>query len=361
MNTWFKAASAAILVWASTGAFEVEVLGVEPMSRPIVIAHRGASGYLPEHTEGAKVLAIAQGADYVEQDVVLTRDKVFVVCHDVTLDESTNVKQVFPDRRRPDGHYYFADFDWNELLQLRVVERVGKANVQVFSHRFPGGFQQKLMRLEEEIKLVDGLNKTLGKNVGLYIELKRPAWHRENLQVDMGAELLRVLESQNVLPEVSPCFIQCFEADELKHLKQDLNTKFPLIHLLGAAPSKSTKSSTENNATLTPTERTIEWEHALRETAQFADGVGPSIDLMTLVANGEVVSNGFAEAAHKLGLEVHPYTVRKDALPRGFASLQSLHEFLIQRVKVDGFFTDFPDTGRSAVDSMGAESTKASK
>ncbi|MFN9918038.1 MAG: glycerophosphodiester phosphodiesterase family protein, partial [Pirellulaceae bacterium] len=80
-------------------------LAAQPASgrSPIVIAHRGSSGYLPEHTEGAKVLAVAQGADYVEQDVVLTRDRVFVVCHDVTLEGTTDVAERYPQRRRADG------------------------------------------------------------------------------------------------------------------------------------------------------------------------------------------------------------------------------------------------------------------
>ena len=81
-------------------------------NRPLVIAHRGASGYVVEHTEAAKTLAHAQGADYIEQDVVLSKDGQFIVTHDITMEETTNVEQRFPDRARQDGRYYFADFDW---------------------------------------------------------------------------------------------------------------------------------------------------------------------------------------------------------------------------------------------------------
>ncbi len=98
----------------------------EPPARPIVIAHRGASGYLPEHTEGAKVLAMAQGADYIEQDVVLSKDRVLIVTHDTTMESTTNVEELFPwSRQRADGKFYFADFSWDELRTLSVHERTG--------------------------------------------------------------------------------------------------------------------------------------------------------------------------------------------------------------------------------------------
>ena len=93
-------------------------------SRPIVIAHRGASGYLPEHTLAAKAVAHAQGADFIEQDVVLTRDDQPIVLHDVHLDTVTDVAQVFPGRKRGDGRYYAIDFTLEEIQRLRVTERV---------------------------------------------------------------------------------------------------------------------------------------------------------------------------------------------------------------------------------------------
>ena len=92
-------------------------------THPLVLAHRGASGYLPEHTLEAKAYAYALGADFLEQDVVLTRDHVPIVLHDITLDETTDVAEVFPERAREDGHFYAIDFDWAELQRLRVHER----------------------------------------------------------------------------------------------------------------------------------------------------------------------------------------------------------------------------------------------
>ena len=91
--------------------------------RPLVIAHRGASGYLPEHTAEAKALAYGMGADYLEQDVVATRDAKLIVMHDVALDAVTDVASVFPARARSDGRYYAIDFDLAEIQRLRVIER----------------------------------------------------------------------------------------------------------------------------------------------------------------------------------------------------------------------------------------------
>ena len=107
--------------------------------RPIVIAHRGASGYLPEHTLAAKAMAHAMGADFVEQDVVLSKDHVPVVLHDVHVDTISDVAQKFPGRHRSDGRFYAIDFDLAELQTLNVMERVDYRSGDVaFPKRFPG-------------------------------------------------------------------------------------------------------------------------------------------------------------------------------------------------------------------------------
>jgi glycerophosphoryl diester phosphodiesterase len=100
--------------------FAVSLAHAQPPSAPLVIAHRGASGYLPEHTLEAAAFAYAQGADFIEQDLVMSRDDVLVVCHDITLETKTDVARVFPERKRPDGRYYAVDFSWAELRTLRV-------------------------------------------------------------------------------------------------------------------------------------------------------------------------------------------------------------------------------------------------
>ncbi len=145
-----------------------------------VIAHRGASGYLPEHTLPAKALAYGLGADFLEQDVVLTKDRHPIVLHDIHLDTVTDVADRFPERARADGRYYALDFTLAEIKTLAVHERWDHKNRQpVFAGRFPSENRLSVPTLAEEIELVQGLNTSTGRDVGIYPEIKKPAWHRE--------------------------------------------------------------------------------------------------------------------------------------------------------------------------------------
>src|SRR5512136_2030826 len=111
---------------------------VAQTSKPVVIAHRGASGYLPEHTLEAKVLAHAMGANFLEQDVVLTTDDVPIVMHDIQLETISDVAQRFPDRKRANGHYYALDFTLAEIKQLHANERINpKTGRAAYPNRFP--------------------------------------------------------------------------------------------------------------------------------------------------------------------------------------------------------------------------------
>ena len=156
----------------------------------IVIAHRGASGYLPEHSLPAKAMAHAMGADFIEQDLVLTRDNRLVVLHDLYLDAVTDVARVFPDRGRPDGHFYAIDFTLAELRRLALTERLviedGRSQPR-FPGRFPPGQSSfRISTFEEEIELIQGLNRSTGRNVGLYPEIKSPAFHRHEGGISAG-------------------------------------------------------------------------------------------------------------------------------------------------------------------------------
>ena len=299
---------------------------------PIVIAHRGASGYAVEHTEAAKALAHAQGADYIEQDVVLSKDGEFVVTHDITMEETTDVEQRFPDRARSDGRFYFADFTWSEIQQLSMHERVRRGSDQpALPHRFPANAEQRVLRLSDEIRLIAGLNAMTGKQTGLYIELKSPTFHKKEFGYSMGESLLKVLATLGIQSEDDRCFIQCFEMDELKDLHERLLCKLPLIQLLGKRPS----------------------DPELKSIALYSKGIGPSLDLLARRnANNAIVSSGLVEAAKQSGLLVHPYTVRKHQQPGWSTSIDETHRVLIDQLKVDGFFTDYPDLSRSAVQSI---------
>ena len=127
------------------------------LANPLVIAHRGASGYLPEHTLEAATLAYAQGADFIEQDVVLSKDGVPVVLHDIHLDTVTNVAKRFPDRKREDGRYYVIDFTLKELKTLRVHERTDLKGQPVYAGRFQGDSDFRIATLEDHFELIEQL------------------------------------------------------------------------------------------------------------------------------------------------------------------------------------------------------------
>ena len=304
--------------------------------RPLVIAHRGASGYLPEHTQEAKALAYAMGADFLEQDVVASRDDVLIVSHDIHLDRVSDVAARFPHRRRDDGRFYVRDFDLAELKTLNIQERLSDdASGPAFPGRFPVGQGEfRIVTLAQEIELVQGLNRSTGRNVGIYPEIKAPAWHHQE-GVDVAALLLEMLARYGYESKQDPVFVQCFDAQELKRLRQDLGCQLRLIQLVG-------ENSWAESATDYDQMRTAQ---GLAKLARVADGIGPWIDQLYTLAeiDGQPVSSGLVRMAHDAGLQVHPYTFRADAFPQGFDSYNELVCWFVYELKIDGLFTDFTD------------------
>jgi glycerophosphoryl diester phosphodiesterase len=200
--------------------------------RPIVIAHRGASGYLPEHTLPAKALAYGLGADFLEQDVVATRDGRLVVVHDVYLDNVTDVAERFPGRHRSDGRHYVVDFDLAEVATLTAFERrVPTSRTARFPSRFPvDDGVTGIATLEAELRLIQGLNKSTGRTVGIYPEIKDPAWHRRH-GIDLAALLLAELAAFGYARPEDPAFVQCFDAAELTRVRDELGCALRLIQL----------------------------------------------------------------------------------------------------------------------------------
>ncbi len=302
-------------------------------SRPLVIAHRGASGYLPEHTLAAKALAHACGADFLEQDVVATADDELVVLHDIHLDRVTDVATVFPGRSRVDGRYYVRDFSMAELRRLRVTERVGEDGRAVYPGRYPAHSGEfRVHTLAEELALVAELNRSLGRTAGVYPEIKRPAWHREE-GVDLAARLLAVLEEHGYAREDDPVRVQCFDAAEVRRLREELGCRMPVVQLIG--DNAWGESSTDYDALRKP--------DGLARVAGFADAIGPWLEHCYALEDGRPVATSLVGDAHAAGLDVHPYTVRADSLPPGFTSHDALVAFCADELGVDGLFTDFPD------------------
>lgn len=307
-------------------------------ARPIVIAHRGASGYLPEHTLPAKALAHGMGADYLEQDVVLTKDAVPIVLHDILLDDTTDVAALFPDRARDDGHFYAIDFTLAEIRQLRAHERraPGSGNRTAFAERFPAGpGLSGVPTLAEEIRLIEGLNRSRGMHTGLYIELKAPQFHQTE-GMDIARAVLDVLEESGLSDARDRVYLQCFDPPTLQYLKDTLQTSLPLIQLIGD------NSWGEDGGTDYDYLRT---DRGLADISRYADGIGPW--LMQIYtgrdANGDATLTDLVARAHHAGLLVHPFTFRRDALPPGIDTYRELLELFLGQVGVDGVFTDFPD------------------
>ena len=273
-----------------------------------VIAHRGASGYLPEHTLPAYALGYGQGAGWIEPDVVLTADGVAIALHDVTLDRTTDVAEHYPDRARADGQFYAADFTFAELERLRVVE----SRPDRFPHE-----TFRVPRLTEVLDLVDGLNRTTGRRAGVYPELKSP-----ETQPGLGDAVLEALAGYDL-----PVLIQSFDATALAALVTDL----PRVQLI-ASPAQ-----------LEPA--------GLDEIAGYAVAIG--VPTILIYRDPAIV-----EQAHERELAVHAYTLRADQLAPGFDSLAAEVEALIA-AGVDAVFTDHPDQVLALAAALGAACSPA--
>lgn len=303
--------------------------------RPVVIAHRGACGHAPEHTFAAKALAYTMRADYLEQDVVATADDALVVLHDIHLDRVTNVAQLFPDRNRRDGRYYARDFTLAEIKQLIVHERTDAQGQPVYPGRFNSTDEVfRVQTLAEELEFIAQLVETHGRPVGIYPEIKRPAWHREQ-GVDITPAVLGVLHDFGYRRHSDPVYLQCFDAAELRRIRHDLDCPLKLVQLIG-----------ENSWLEAPTNfDTLRSKRGLRTLAKTVDAIGPWVNRLYRLrsSDGKLSPTGLTERAHDAGLAVHPYTFRRDDLPQGFATFEHLLVYCTRQISVDGLFTDFPD------------------
>ena len=292
------------------------------MDQKIVIAHRGASGYLPEHTLEAKAMAHAMNADFIEQDLVLSKDDIPIVIHDIYLDNVTDVATKFLDRKRNDNRYYVIDFTFDELKTLSVTERFNpKTGEQFYPNRFPknkGNF--KLHSLQEEIELIQGLNKSSSKNIGIYPEIKEPEFHRKEGK-NLTEIVLKVLSDYGYKTKTDHCILQCFDAKELERIRTELQSELFLVQLIEFP------------------EETKQLEHF----ATYADGIGPYYkQILSEKVNGKFTFTSLVSDAHQLGLKVHPYTFRADSLNE-FSSFEEMMQTLLIDANIDGCFTDFPD------------------
>ena len=292
------------------------------LNKKIVIAHRGASGYLPEHTLEAKAMAHAMNADFIEQDLVLSKDDVPIVIHDIYLDDVTDVAQKFENRKRNDSRFYVIDFTFEELKTLNVSERFNpKTGKAVYPNRFPiGKGNFKLHSLQEEIELIQGLNKATGKNIGIYPEIKSPEFHKKEGK-QISEIVLKILADYGYKTKSDNCILQCFDALELERIRKELKSELFLVQLIEF--EEETKK--------------------LHHFATYADGIGPWYkQILNKKIDGKFTFTSLVKDAHQLGLVVHPYTFRADDLGY-FSTFEELLQTVLIDANVDGGFTDFPD------------------
>ena len=181
--------------------------------------------------------------------------------------------------------------------------------------------------------MLQGLNRSTGRVAGIYPEIKQPKWHVVQGH-DISRVVLPILARYGYAAKSDPCFLQCFEPAEVRRLRGELGWRGHLIQLIEAKARGDDGSDHEQLCT----------PEGLKEIARVADGIGPAIGrIVTWSANGEANFTPLMRLARENGLLVHPYTIRRDELPRNCPSLDALQAALFREAKVDGVFTDFLD------------------
>ena len=305
-----------------------------PAKRPIVIAHRGSSGERPEHTPMAYRRAVEQGADYIEPDLVMTRDGVLVARHENEISETTDIasRPEFAGRRTKktiDGAtiegWFTEDFTLAELKTLRAVERLPKLRPQ--SAAFSG--QETIPTFQEVVDLARAEGVRTGRTIGVYPEMKHPTYFGK-IGLPMVETLVGALKDNGLDARDAPVFVQCFEPGPLRAFRG--LSKTPTVMLAGAGPLP---------------------ENLLAELAEFSDGFGPELRMVLDMSTPDLAPTPLIAQAQAAGMQVHPWTVRaenvflppvlqkgQDPAAHGDAAaiLRALYA-----AGVDGVFTDFPD------------------
>ena len=316
-----------------------------PTTKPLIIAHRGSSGIIPEHTVEAYKKAIDQGADIIECDVAVTKDLQFICAHDNWIGGSTNVDEKFPDRlstryitdeRRNVTNYFTVDFTLSEIKTLRA-----KQSFSYRDQRLNGLYE--ISTFEEYIKVA----KDAGRPVGIYPETKQPTWVNEmenmkNANTTFEKLLVGILQRHGYSKRSDPCFLQSFTQQSLDDLRA--LTDLPLVFLLKA------------DNILTETD--------LDNFSKNYYGIGLNKRLIVKTGSDGAISSvtDLIEKAHKFGLKVHPYTFRNEDRQLAWDYEQDPYNEMKQFLDlgVDGYFTDFPATCADFLNMSYSKSTAVS-
>ncbi|MBE9128799.1 DUF86 domain-containing protein [Coleofasciculus sp. LEGE 07092] len=332
---------------------------VSTAPRPLVIAHRGASGYRPEHTLAAYELAIEMGADYIEPDLVITKDGVLVVRHEnaiailnpdtgEVIEATTDVveRPEFADRLTTkiiDGQeltgWFTEDFNLAELKTLRAKERLPQLRGTEFDNLF------EVPTLEEVIQLAQSKSAELGRTIGIYPETKHPTYF-DSIRLSLEEPLVEILNQYGYTEPQAPVFIQSFETANLKDLNE--MTEVLLVQLLNVSgqpydfindldPSDNSDRTYLDLAT----------PAGLAKIAEYADGIGVNKRLIVPTGTDRslVDPTSLVEDAHAEGLLVHAWTFRNEDvfLAPDYQGNPELEYQQFFSLGIDGLFSDFPD------------------
>lgn len=349
---------------------------------PLVIGHRGAAGYRPDHTLEGYTLAIDMGVDFIEPDLVLTKDGQLVARHEPMIGSTTDVAD-HPEfsgrktKRLVDGveydDWFVSDFTLAEIKTLRAKQPLAYRDPQ-----YNGQFQ--IPTLDEVIALAKAKSKQTGRRIGIYPEIKHSTYHAELKTASnrpmfgrhyFENKLLEKLHRAYGNSECAPVFIQSFEVSNLQYLNR--KTDIQLVQLIDAddvnadgsislvAPYKQPYDFVVNNDGRTFAD--LLTKKGLSFVKSYADAIGPWKPYLVKTVNdgidrngdGKITINdrrvdgstGVLEMAHKKGLKVHTWTFRNDASGYGFSNPQQEMAYYFD-LGVDGLFTDFADTGVAA-------------
>ena len=336
--------------------------------KPLVIGHRGAAGYLPDHTLEGYALAIELGADFIEPDLVATKDGYLIARHEPNLIATTDVslKPEFANRKRVakvDGFdeegFFASDFTLAEIKKLRAVQPLGSERPRDFDGLF------EIPTFEEVIALAKRKAKEKDRIIGVYPETKHPTYHKD-LKLPLEPRLVRILKAEGWDHYDSPVFIQSFEQSNLKELRRMTRNK--LVQLVDA-------NDVNPDGTIdftAPFDRPYDWtvsgnpnltsrtfgffatDAGLKEIKTYADGVGPwkVYIVRTRQENGQpkLFTTDLIERAHKHGLLIHTWTFRNEQR-RLLSDYKGnpVEEYLqFYDLGIDGVFSDFADTAVAA-------------
>ena len=324
--------------------------------KPLVLGHRGACGYRPEHTLASYQLAIDQGADFIEPDLVSTKDGVLIARHENEISETTDVATKFPDRKTTktiDGKsvtgWFTEDFTLKEIKTLRAKERLAFRD-QSFNGQF------EIPTFKEVLALVKEQSKKQKREIGIYPETKHPTYF-QSIKLNLEEPLANELKKAGLNKKTSPVFIQSFELTNLKKLKK--LTKNKLVFLIDdpeVVPADFVVAGEKRTylQLMTP--------EGLKEIAKTADGIGPYkryllptkivTDKKGEKSEEKLPPTPLVKMAHDAGLLVHPYTFRSEEkyLLKEYNKDPQAEYLEFFAMGVDGLFSDFPDQAVKARD-----------